>query len=88
MNLVHFLYACEWLTFAAELETGKQALMRCSQSIEHFIQDHIINEEVYKESVKEIQVAIGGYNELLTLVIHAIRCELKSVRLCKILSEI
>ena len=35
-----------------------------AKAIEHFVQDHIPNEEVHRMT----QAAIGEYNELLTLV--------------------
>ena len=61
-----FLYACESWTLTAELEKRTQAFeMRCYQRLLNIsYKDHVTNEEVRRK----IQVAIGEYDELLTLV--------------------
>ena len=61
-----FLYACESWTLTAELEKRTQAFeMRCYRSLLNIsYKDHVTNEEVRRE----IQAAIGEYDELLTLV--------------------
>ena len=63
-----FLYACESWTLTAELHVEKrmQAFeMRCYRRLLNIsYKDHVTNEEVRRE----IQAAIGEYDELLTLV--------------------
>ena len=61
-----FLYTCESLTLTAELEKRMQAFeMRCYLTLLNIsYKGHVINEEVRRK----IQVAIGEYDELLTLV--------------------
>ena len=61
-----FLYACESWAVTAELEKRTQAFeMRCHRRLLNIsYEDHVTNEEVRKE----IQAAIGEYDELLTLV--------------------
>ena len=55
-----FLYACESRALTAELEKRMQAFeKRCNR-----IHTNVSNEEV----CRKIQAAIGGYDELLTLV--------------------
>ena len=60
------LYACESLTLIAELEKRPQAFnVRCYRGLLNFLYKyHVTNEEVRRK----IQAAIGGYDELLTLV--------------------
>ena len=61
-----FLYACESLTSAAELEKRTQVFeMRCyRRQLNILYNDHATNDEVRSK----IQEAIGEYDELLTLV--------------------
>ena len=61
-----FLYACESWTLTAELEKRTQAFeMRCYRRLLNILyKDHATDEEVRRQ----IQAAIGGYDELLTLV--------------------
>ena len=61
-----FLYACESWTLTAEIEKRTQAFeMRCYRRLLIIsYKDHVTNEEVRRK----IQVAIGEYDELLTLV--------------------
>ena len=63
-----FLYACESWTLTAELETEKRTQafeMRCYRRLLNIsYKDHVTNEEVRRE----IQAAIGEYDELLILV--------------------
>ena len=61
-----FLYACESWTLTAELEKRTQAFeMRCYRRLLNIsYKDHVTNEEVRRQ----IQAAIGEYDELLTLV--------------------
>ena len=61
-----FLYACESWTLTAESEKRTQAFeMRCYRRLFNISsKDHVTNEEVRRK----IQVAIGEYGELLTLV--------------------
>ena len=61
-----FLYACESWTLTAELEKRTQAFeMRCYRRLLNIsYEDHVTSEEVRRK----IQVAIGDYDELLTLV--------------------
>ena len=61
-----FLYASESWTLTAELEKRTQVFeMRCYQRLLNIsYKDHVTNEEVRRE----IQAAIGEYEELLTLV--------------------
>ena len=61
-----FLYACESWTLTAELEKRTQAFeMRCYRRVLKIsYKDHVTNEEVRRN----IQAAIGEYDELLTLV--------------------
>ena len=61
-----FLYACESWTLTAELDTRTQAFeMRCYRRLLNLsYKDHVTNEEVRRE----IQAAIGEYDELLTIV--------------------
>ncbi|MEW8547219.1 MAG: hypothetical protein AB2693_27225 [Candidatus Thiodiazotropha sp.] len=61
-----FLYACESWTLTAELEKITQAVeMRCYRKLLNIsYRDHATNEEVHRK----IQVAIGEYDELLTLI--------------------
>ena len=61
-----FPYACESWTLASELEKRTQAFeMRCYRRLLNIpYKAHVTNEEVERK----IQAAIGGYDELLTLV--------------------
>ena len=61
-----FLYACESWTLIAELEKRTQAFeMRCYRRLLNIsYKDHVTSEEVRRK----IQVAIGEYDELLSLV--------------------
>ena len=61
-----FLYACESWTMTAELEKKTQAFeMRCYRRLLNIsYKDHLTNEEVGRK----IQVTIGEYDELVTLV--------------------
>ena len=61
-----FLYACESWTLTAELEKRTQVFeMRCYRRLLNIsYKDHLTNEEVRRK----IQAAIGGYDEILTLV--------------------
>ena len=61
-----FLYACESWTLTAELEKSMQAFeMRCYRRLLNIsYMDYVTNEEV----LRKIQVAIGEYDEFLTLV--------------------
>ena len=61
-----FLYACESWTLTAELENRTQAFeMRCYRRLLNIsYMDHVSNEEVRRN----IQAAIGEYDELLYLV--------------------
>ena len=61
-----FLYACESMTFTAELEKRTQALeMRCYRRLLNIsYKDHIIKKEVSRK----ITADIGVYDELLTMV--------------------
>ena len=61
-----FLYACESWTLTTELEKRTQAFeMRCyCRLLNISYKDHVTNEEVRRK----IQIAIGEYDELLTLV--------------------
>ena len=60
------LYACESWTLTAELGKRTQAFeMRCYRRLLNIsYKDHVTNEEVRRK----IQVAIGEYDELLTVV--------------------
>ena len=61
-----FPYACESWLLTAELEKRTQAFeMRCYRSLLNIsYKDHVTNEEVRRKT----QVAIGEYDELLTLI--------------------
>ena len=61
-----FLYVCESWALTAELEKRTQAFeMRCYRRLLNIsYKDHVTNEEAHRK----IQVAIGEYDELLTLV--------------------
>ena len=61
-----FLYACGSLTLTSELEKRTHAFeMRCYRRLLNIsYNDHNINEEIRRK----IQVTIGDYDELLTLV--------------------
>ena len=61
-----FMYACESWTLTAELEKRTQAFeMRCYRRLLNIsYKDHVTNKEVRRE----IQAAIGKYDERLTLV--------------------
>ena len=61
-----FLYACESWTLTAELEKRTQAFeVRCFRKLLNFLyKDHFTNEE----ACSNINVAIGEYGELLSLV--------------------
>ena len=61
-----FLYACESWTLTAELEKRTKAFeMRCYRRLLNIsYKDHVTNEEVRRK----IHIAIGEYDELLTLV--------------------
>ena len=67
-----FLYACESWTLTAELEKRTQAFeMSCYRRLLNIsYKDHVTNEEVRRkiQTAKQIQTAIGKYDELLTLV--------------------
>ena len=61
-----FQYGCGSLTLTTELEMRTQAFeMKCYQRLSSILyKDHITNERVHRK----IQVAIGEYDGLLTLV--------------------
>ena len=61
-----FLYTCESWTSTAESGKRMQTFeMACNRRLLNIsYKDHVINEEVHRN----IQAAIGGYDELLTLV--------------------
>ena len=61
-----FLYAFESWSLTAELEKRTQAFeMRCYRRLLNIsYKDHVTNEEV----CRKIQIAIGEYNEILSLV--------------------
>ena len=66
LDISKFLYACESWTLTAELEKRTQAFeKRCYERLMNILyKDHVTNEEVRRT----IQVAIGKYDELLTMV--------------------
>ena len=61
-----FLFSCESWTLTGELEKRTQAFaMRCYRRLLNIsYKDHVTNEEVHRQ----VQAAIGEYDELLTLV--------------------
>ena len=61
-----FLFARDSLTLTAELDKRTQAFeMRCYRRLLNiWYKDHVTNEEVRRK----IQVAIGEYDQLLTLI--------------------
>ena len=65
-TLVIFLYACESWTLIAELEKRTHAFeMRCYQRLLNIsYEDHVTNKDV----CRKIQAAIGGNDELLTMI--------------------
>ena len=67
LYILIFLYACESWILAAELEKRKQAFgMRFYSRLSNILyKDHIANWDVHKE----IQAAIGEYDELLPTVV-------------------